>query len=169
MVGDMREASDKAWYAAPAPPGEIEPRAQSQSGPQGLVAEGLRLLQRAREQTEPQPDIDDELRLLDKAREEIVKGHGKAKAILHQGSTEDSQEALKAVERGRWMMLADLEETETSLVAQADDVAEEWTPEAQMTLLFLMEKESRVNLEKARSLLAPILEYQPSQEPPQEN
>ncbi|KAJ6180924.1 hypothetical protein N7519_011385 [Penicillium mononematosum] len=156
MAEDMREASDKAWYAAPAPPGEIELRAQSQSEPQRRnVAEGLRLLQRAREQTEPQPDIDEELRLLDKAREEIVKGHDKAKAILRQGSTEDSQEALKAVERGGWMMLADLEETETSLVAQADDVSEEWTLEAQMTLLFLMEEESRARLERARSLLAP--------------
>lgn len=96
-----------------------------------------------------------ELRLLDKARQELVKGYDKAKDILRQGSTEDSQEALKGVERGGWMMLADLEETETSLVAQADDVSEEWTPEDQMTLLLLMEEESRANIEKARSLLAP--------------
>ncbi|KAJ5480159.1 hypothetical protein N7530_005668 [Penicillium desertorum] len=154
MVEDMRKASDKAWYAAPARPG-TEPRAQSQSEQQLFVAEGLRLLQRVQEQPESQPDFDEELRLIDKAREEIVKGHDKAKAILRQGSIEDSQEALKAVERGGWMMLADLEETETSLVAQADDVSEELTPEAQMTLLFLMEEESRVNLERARSLLAP--------------
>ncbi|CAG8283283.1 unnamed protein product [Penicillium nalgiovense] len=156
MVQDMREASDKAWYGAPASPGEVEPRAQSESQPQRLgVAGGFRLQQRAQEQTEPQPDIDKELRLLDKARQELVKGYDKAKDILRQGSTKDSQEALKAVERGRWMMLADLEETETSLVAQADDVCEEWTPEDQMTLLLLMEEESRANIEKARSLLAP--------------
>ena len=153
MAEDMRKASDKAWYAPPAPSGEAESRTQSQSESQPLDAADL--LQRAREAAAAEPDIDEELRLLDKAREEIVKGHDKAKAILRQGSSEDSQEALKAVERGAAAMLADLEETECSLVAQAEDVSEAWTPEAQMTLLLLMEEESRLKHERAKSLLAP--------------
>ncbi|CAG8907945.1 unnamed protein product [Penicillium egyptiacum] len=135
------------------------PRSQSQPQPQPPdIAEGLCLLERAREQAESQPDMEEELRLLEKARAEILNWRDKAIAILRQESREDCQEAVKALERGAWMMLADLEEADTSPLAQAEaeDVSDKWTPEDEMTLLLLIEKESRVNREKARSLLAQL-------------
>ncbi|KGO53569.1 hypothetical protein PEX2_061770 [Penicillium expansum] len=149
---------------------EAEVRSQSQPRyqPQQIdIPEVLRILERARTQAQAQPrsqrpNIDQELALLDRAREEIFNGRDRIKAILLQGSSEESKEALKAVENNTSRLLADFEESATSLMVQAGDESDEWdewdewTPESQRILLLLMEAESRANEEKFNSLMRQI-------------
>lgn len=83
------------------------------------------------------------------AQTALVNGHDMAKALLSQGSSEECQEALTALEQSASLLLADFEEAETSLVAQAEeDVPGQWTPEAQMALLILMEAEAKAGRER---------------------
>ncbi|KOS45440.1 hypothetical protein ACN38_g3652 [Penicillium nordicum] len=156
MAEEMRQARDKAWYARPAPAGETEP--QSQPKLKALnIDEGLRMLERARAEIESQPDTTQELRLLEMAQTALIDGHDKAKALLSQGSSEECQEALQALEQSASQLVADFEEAETSLIAQTkDDEPCQLTPENQMALVVLMEAEAKANEEKVESLLAQL-------------
>ncbi|KAG0154998.1 hypothetical protein PDIDSM_571 [Penicillium digitatum] len=61
-------------------------------------------------------------------QEELFNRRDRIKAILRQGSSEECTEALKAVEQSTIMLLADFEESATSLIAQvdeADDMSDE--------------------------------------------
>lgn len=121
------------------------------------IAEGFRMLERARAQIQSRPDTTQELRLLGMAQTALVNGHDMAKALLSQGSSEECQEALEALEQSTSLLLADFKEAETSLIAQAEeDVPGQWTPDAQMALLILMEAEARAEREKGNSLLAQL-------------
>ncbi|CRL22839.1 unnamed protein product [Penicillium camemberti] len=111
----------------------------------------------ARAQIQSRPDTTQELRLLGMAQTALVNGHDMAKALLSQGSSEECQEALEALEQSTSLLLADFKEAETSLIAQAEeDVPGQWTPDAQMALLILMEAEARAEREKGNSLLAQL-------------
>ncbi|OQD95341.1 hypothetical protein PENSOL_c021G10188 [Penicillium solitum] len=155
MAEEMRQARDKAWYARPAPTGETGPQSRPQLKPLD-IAEGFRMLERARAQIQSRPDTTQELRLLGMAQTALVNGHDMAKALLSQGSSEECQEALTALEQSSSLLLADFE-AETSLVAQAEEnVPGQWTPEAQMALLILMEAETKAEREKGKSLLAQL-------------
>ncbi|KAJ5511899.1 hypothetical protein N7453_004002 [Penicillium expansum] len=161
IASDMRHAVTRCEA-------EVRSQPQSQYQPQQIdIPEGLRILERARTQAQAQPrsqrpNIDQELALLDRAREEIFNGRDRIKAILLQGSSEESKEALKAVENNTSRLLADFEESATSLMVQAGDESDEWdewdewTPESQRILLLLMEAESRANEEKFNSLMRQI-------------
>ncbi|KAF4769685.1 hypothetical protein HAV15_011299 [Penicillium sp. str.  len=155
MAEEMRQARDKAWYARPAPAGETGPQSRPQLKPL-YIAEGFRMLERARAQIQSRPDTTQELRLLGMAQTALVNGHDMAKTLLSQGSSEECQEALTALEQSASLLLADFE-AETSLVAQAEEnVPGQWTPEAQMALLILMEAETKAEREKGKSLLAQL-------------
>ncbi|KGO68236.1 hypothetical protein PITC_046620 [Penicillium italicum] len=186
MAVDRRHARDKAWYAHPPrarktdlgspsrpQPGsgsgldsraglgsETEARSQSQSRPQPRQLDSIlgRARTQARSQPQsPQPDIEKEVALLDKARKKLFKSRDKIKAVLRQGASEECKEALKAVELSTAMLMGDLEESVTSLLAQADDEsdheADECVYQFQKGLLLFMEDEMRANEEKFESLM----------------
>ncbi|KAJ9485272.1 hypothetical protein VN97_g8069 [Penicillium thymicola] len=156
MAEEMRQARDKAWYARPAPAGETEPQSQPQLKPLN-IDERLRMPKRARAEIQSQPDTTQELRLLKMAQTALVDGHDKAKALLSQGSSEECQEALQALEQSPSQLLNDFKEAETSLVAQTEeDESCQLTPGNQMALLILMEAEAKANEEKVESLLAQL-------------
>ncbi|KAJ5158330.1 uncharacterized protein N7500_007981 [Penicillium coprophilum] len=81
------------------------------------------------------------------------------KTLLRQGSNEECKEALNTLELRGSLVLDDIEEAETSLVAQGEDVSVEdrLTPETQIALLVLMEAEAKADEERFDSLLAQML------------
>ncbi|QQK47097.1 hypothetical protein Pdw03_1995 [Penicillium digitatum] len=117
MAAEMRLARNKVWYAHPARARRTELQSHSQhgsnSGLDSRAGLGSETESRSQSQSRHQPqqvDID------------------QIKAILRQGSSEECTEALKAVEQSTIMLLADFEESATSLIAQvdeADDMSDE--------------------------------------------
>ena len=154
MAAEMRVARDKAWYASPA---RAKPTGfQSNSDDDFGSGSNPGLEWQPRPQSRSQhPDIDKELSLLDKARAELIKGYDKAKAILLQGLSEDCKEALKALERSASEALGDIDESECSLVAQADDDDDD-TYESQMAWVESTETESAANFALINSLISQL-------------